>query len=463
VSEPSADDLATGDSGADMARIAELEELGVRFVYLTLVDNAGITRLKMIPIRRLATVARSGVGMSTLIAIFTIDDHAAYLPGVDGLEGPSGDLRMVPVLGAAAKLSGSAGLAWAPVDQVRQDGQPTPTCQRTFLRRMQAAATATGLGFKMAFEVEFTLLPRERALHEWPAFSAAGLLEVEGFAIDIVSALEDQGIRVDQIQAEAAPGQFEIAVAATEPLEAADRYVLLRLTIRRIAAMHGHDVSFAPALAASEALGNGCHIHFSVWRDGQNLFAGGDAPLGLSREGDSAVAGVLSRLHECCAIFAPSVSSYQRLQPGHWCGAYTTWGVDNREAALRLSRGAWASRASGANFELKPADGAANPYLAAGIIIAAAIDGIQRGARLPAETPGDPATLTPEQLAAVDGSRLPADLSEALAALAVSTFARDAMGDEAHAAFVATRRNEWETFREYDRSELVKFHELRYG
>jgi glutamine synthetase len=370
---------------------------------------------------------------------------------------------MVPDLGAAVKLSGSAGLAWAPVDQVRQDGQPTATCQRTFLRRMQAAAADQGLDFKMAFEVEFTLLSRERALHEWPAFSAAGLLEVEGFATDVVSALEDQGIRVDQIQAEAAPGQFEIAVAAAEPLDAADRYVLLRQTIRRIADMHGHDVSFAPALAASEALGNGCHIHFSVWREGQNLFAVGDAPLGISRDGESAVAGVLSRLHECCAIFAPSVSSYQRLQPGHWCGAYTTWGVDNREAALRLSRGAWASRASGANFELKPADGAANPYLAAGIIIIAAIHGIQRGERLPAETPGDPAKLTPEQLAAVNARRLPADLGEAAAALAASVFARDALGEELHAAFVATRRNEWETFGGYDRSELVKFHELRYG
>ncbi len=444
-------------------RIAELENLGVRFVHMTLVDNAGITRLKMIPIRRLAAVAEAGVGMSTLIGIFTIDDHAAYVPGFYGLEGPAGDFRMVPDLTAAVKLSGPEGLAWAPVDQIHQEGQPTPTCQRTFLKNMERAAAARGLGFKMSFELEFTLLPRERALHEWPAFSAAGLLEVEAFATDLVAALEDQCVHVDQIQAEAGPGQFEVAVEAAEPLRAADRHVLVRLTIRRIAAAHGHDVSFAPAMAASEALGNGCHIHYSVWRDGDNLFATGEDEWGISREGEAAVAGLLHRLHECCAIFAPSVSSYHRLQPGHWCGAYTTWGVDNREAALRLSRGMHTRRATGANFELKPADNAANPYLAAGTIIAAAVAGIDANDQLPAANQTDPATLTPQQLVAGGARRLPADLGEAIEAIASSQFAKETLGDEEHAAFVATRRNEWATFGDQDRTQIVAFHELRYG
>jgi glutamine synthetase len=444
-------------------RIAELEEQGVRFVHITMVDNAGITRLKMIPIRRLAAVAEFGVGMSTLIGIFTIDDHATYLPGLHGLEGPAGDFRMVPDVDAAVKLSGPAGLAWAPVDQIHQDGQPTSTCQRTFLRSMERAAAARGLAFKIAFEVEFTLLPLARPLRGWPAFSAAGLLEVEEFATDLVAALEEQGLHVDQIQAEAGPGQFEVAVAAAAPVSAADRHVLLRLTIRRIAAAHGHEVSFAPAMAASEALGNGCHIHYSVWRGDQNLFAGGEEPWGLTREGEAAVAGLLHRLHECCAIFAPSVSSYLRLQPGHWSGAYTTWGVDNREAALRLSRGMHTRRATGANFEVKPADGAANPYLAAGIIIAAALAGIDADERLPPVIQADPATLPPEALAAAGARRLPADLGEAAEALAASQFAKDTLGAEEHAAFVATRRDEWATFREQDRAQIVAFHELRYG
>jgi glutamine synthetase len=431
----------------------------VRFIHLTLVDNAGITRLKMIPIDRLAQVGEFGVGMSTLIGIFTIDDHAAYLPGRAGLEGPAGDLRMVPDLDAAVTLGD--GLAWAPVDQLHQDGTPLPTCQRSLLRRIQDGAAQQGLAFKVAFEVEFTLLGD--GVRSWPAFSAAGLLEVEEFATDLVGELEAQGLRVQQIQAEAGPGQFEVAIAAAEPLAAADHCVLLRLTIRRIAARHGFDVSFAPAVAASEALGNGCHIHWSAWRGEENVFAAGEPPAGLSDEGEAVAAGVLDRLHECCAVFAPSVSSYLRLQPQHWSGAYTTWGADNREAALRLSRGMWAGRAGSANFEVKPADGSANPYLAAAVIVAAALDGLARGARLPAPIQADPATLTDEERSAAGARRLPADLGEAIDAIAASQFAKETLGEEEHAAFVATRRNEWDRFRGYERSELVKFHELRYG
>jgi glutamine synthetase len=431
----------------------------VRFIHLTMVDNAGIVRLKMIPIDRLKQVAEFGVGISTVLAVFTIDDHVAYLPGRAGLEGPAGDMRMVPDLDAAVALDD--GIAWAPVDQIHQDGTPLPTCQRTLLRRIQDDAAANGLTFKIAFEVEFTLLGE--GVRTWPAFSAAGLFEVEEFATDLVDALEAQGLRVQQIQAEAGPGQFEVAIAAADPLTAADRHIVLRLTIRRIAARYGFDVSFAPASAASDDLGNGCHIHWSAWRGEENVFAAGDPPFGLSDAGESAAAGLLERLHECCAVFAPSVTSYLRLQPRHWAGAYVAWGADNREAALRLSRGMWAGRAGSANFEVKPADGAANPYLAAAVIVAAALDGLQRKARLPPPIQADPATLTDEERSAAGARRLPADLGEAIDAIAASQFAKDTLGEEEHAAFVATRRNEWETFRGYERSELVKFHELRYG
>ena len=171
----------------------------VRFIHLTMVDNAGIVRLKMIPIDRLEHVAEFGVGISTVLGVFTIDDHVAYLPGRPGLEGPAGDMRMVPDLDAAVSLGD--GIAWAPVDQIHQDGTTLPTCQRSLLRRIQADAAGKGLGFKVAFEVEFTLLGD--GVHTWPAFSAAGLLEVEDFATDLVDALEEMGLHVQQIQAEA--------------------------------------------------------------------------------------------------------------------------------------------------------------------------------------------------------------------------------------------------------------------
>ena len=435
----------------------------VRFVYLVMVDYAGITRLKMIPIRRLAAVAERGVGISSLMGIFTIDDHAAYLPGREGLENPSGDIRLIPDLDAVVELAGDEGLAWAPVDQIHQSGTATTTCQRSFLRRVEASAAEAGVRFQMAFEVEFNLISRGHGLRTWPAFSAAGLFEVEPFALDLVETCETQGLHVDQFQAEAGPGQFEIAIAAAAPLQAADRHLLLRHTIRRVAGRYGYDVSFSPVTSASDALGNGTHIHWSVFRGERNLFAGGDLPGGLTSEGSAAAAGVLGHLYETCAIFAPSVVSYRRLQPGHWSGAFTTWGIDNREAALRLSRGLWSAGPTSANFEVKPADGAANPYLAAGMIMAAALDGIESNAVLPAAVQADPNTLTQAERDAAGARRLPNDLSEAAEAIAGSTFARATLGEEQHAAFVATRRSEWETLHDLDAGELIAFHELRYG
>ena len=435
----------------------------VRFVCIVMVDYAGITRLKMIPARRLADVAERGVGISSLMGIFTIDDHAAYIPGHEGLENPSGDIRLVPDLNAAVELSDSEGLAWAPADQIHQNGCPTGTCQRTFLRRTQAEATEAGLSFRLAFEVEFSLISRDRPLHAWPAFSAAGLYEAEQFGVSLVAACETQGLDVQQFQAEAGPGQFEIAIAAVEPLAAADRYLLLRHTIRRIADRHGYDVSFSPVTSASEALGNGVHIHWSVWRDGKNLFAGGDLAGEIRPEGAAAAAGVLDRLYETCAVFAPSICSYSRVQPGHWAGAFTVWGIDNREAALRFTRGLWSSSAATANFEVKPADGAANPYLAAGMIIAAARNGIERQLELPPPVQADPATIPDKDLKEAGIRRLPNDLNEATDAIERSEFARTALGEEQHAAFVATRRSEWDTLHNLSPAALIEFHQLRYG
>ena len=430
-----------------------------------MVDNAGITRLKMIPIRRLATVAEYGVGISSLMGIFTIDDHAAYLPGAEGLENPSGDMRLVPDLAAAVRLSGDEGLAWAPVDQIHQNGEPTPTCQRTFLRTMQATAAARGLGFRMAFEVEFTLLPARVALRTWPAFSAPGLFEVEDFALALVTACEEQGLLVDQFQAEAGPGQFEIAISADEPLAAADRYVLLRQTIRRIAAAHGHDVSFAPAHGRLRGAGKRLPHppqHLARRRESVRQRR---AAAGLSRRrrggGRAGCSSDCTRLPRSSPQASRATSG---SSPSHWCGAYTTWGIDNREAALRLSRGMWTRAGDGRQLRAEAARRRRQSLPRRG-------HHHRRGARrhrslgraCPTPSRKTPRRSPTSSSTAGSARRLPADLGEAAEALAGSQFAKDALGEVEHAAFVATRRNEWETFQHYDRSELVKFHELRYG
>ena len=124
--------------------------------------------------------------------------------------------------------------------------------------------------------------------------------------------------------------------------------------------------------------------------------------------------------------------SYVRLQPGHWSGAYTAWGIENREAALRFIPGTVTSRSRSANFELKVTDGAANPYLALAATLHAGLSGIEREAVLPEPTQEDPGTLDTATLVARGIRRLPENLGEAAEAFAGSTVLREGLGDLLH-------------------------------
>lgn len=447
--------------GNSVEKIADLlQQRGVRLVACTMVDNAGVARVKGVPIGKLKHVARFGVGISSLFAVFAVDDHITASSGFDT---PSGDMRLIPDLSAAVVLASATGWAWAPVDQYDQELQLMPVCQRGLLRRLTEDAAAQGITFQMAYELEFTLFDADgEPAHEGPSYSPRAFLSVEKFAVDLVDALESQGITVEQLHPEYSAGQYEISVAARPPVQAADQHVLLRLTIRQLARQYGYQVSFAP-VAIRGAVGNGCHLHFSAWKDGRNLFTGGTGRENLTEEGEALVAGVLDHLLELMAILAPSVPSYERLKPQHWSGAFTCWGWENREAALRLVKGTAGTRGRAANFELKSIDGASNPYLTAAVVIASALDGLERGLRLPEPIQVDPALLSEEARSSKGIYQLPADLGEAIDELERSTFVRSTLGDPLFEAFLAVRRLEWDTYREMDMGEVVDAHRWRYG
>ncbi|MFD0593316.1 amidohydrolase family protein [Catellatospora coxensis] len=197
---------------------------------------------------------------------------------------------------------------------------------------------------------------------------------------------------MEQFHPEYGPGQLEVSVAHADPVTAADRVVLVRETIRALAFRHGLRASFAP-VAVAEQVGNGMHLHFSVWAGGVNLFAGGDGPYGMTRRGESVLAGVLQRLPALAGLGAPSPASALRQAPQRWAGAYQCWGHENREAALRFVTGASGGRDTAANAEIKCVDASANPYLVAGAVCALATDAAGAGMRLPDEVRVDPFTL----------------------------------------------------------------------
>ena len=429
---------------------AELSAAGVRGVALTFVDTAGITRVKTVPLPRLPHAATRGVGMSPVFDTFVSDDS---ITSTDELGGPDGDLRLVPDLDRLVALAAQPGWAWAPVDRYQQNGSAYAACQRLFAARMIAAAAAKGLELRMAFEIEWAAGERGRSdfvpACAGPAYGMTRLVELSQYAADLLAALEDQGCAVEQLHPEYAAGQFEVSVGPLDPVAAADRSVLVRQTVRAVSYAHGLAPSFAPSVVAG-SVGNGGHVHLSLWRDGVNLCGGGSGPHGLTTDGEAFAAGVLAHLVPLLAIGAPSPASYLRLVPAHWAGAYAVWGHETREAALRLVTGGIGGAADAANLEVKCFDLAANPYLVVGALIAAGLDGIAHGRRLPPEVTGDPSRFAPADAAERGIVALPSDLGPVTDAFADCAVLRAALGDTLADAVVAVRRAEQARFADAD-------------
>lgn len=409
-------------------------------VAVTCVDTAGITRVKGVPVRRLAEAAHAGVGLSPVFDVALVDDSFTSSARIGG---PEGDLRMVPDLDALALLSPLPGWAWAPGDRFEQSGEPYAACHRSFARRMVERARERDVELVMGFETEWVVTrPASWGHEEAPpqapfegnAYGMTRLAPMSDYLREILTALESAGVEVQQIHPEYAPGQFEVTVAPADPLRAADLVVLVQEIVRAVTVRHGWEANFGPSVLAGQ-VGNGRHVHLSLWREGRNLCGGGSGVYGLTPEAESFLSGVLDELPALLAIGAPSPASYLRLGPSRWTGAFQCWGPENREAALRLVPGPQGSPRS-ANAEVKCFDAAASPYLVAGAVIAAGLAGMDTKGALPEPTRGDPAGRA-------DGPpRLPENLPGAVARFRSSAVLREALGDALFEAVIAVREAE---------------------
>lgn len=427
-----------------------LADRGVQLVAITWVDNSGVTRVKAVPLPRLESAAVWGIGASPCFDGWLFND----LPAVVGPDAPGavGDLRLHPDLDRLTVLSAHHGWAWAPADRFDQDGNPHPLDQRTLAKKAAAQLAERGYQAKFAFEVEWVIGEPDDAddfvpAMRGPAYGFARLTDRADYLSDVVEALTEQDVAVEQIHPEYAPGQLELSVAAESPVAAADTLVLVRETIRAVSLHHGLRVSFSPKVLA-DGVGNGGHVHLSLWRGRENLCAGGDRPCGLTGEAESFAAGILLRLPALLAIGAPSVASYLRLVPQHWAGAFSAWGLENREAAVRMITGAIGSRSVAANLEVKCFDLTANPYLLVAALIFAGLAGLDDDARLPDPVDLDPALLTAAERAARGIRRLPATLAESADAFEADPVLRQGFGDRLVDTIVSIRRAEVAHFAE---------------
>jgi glutamine synthetase len=190
--------------------------------------------------------------------------------------------------------------------------------------------------------------------------------------------------------------------------------------------------------------GNGGHVHFSLWDGGRNRFYGDRN--GLSPEARSFVAGVLAHLPGLCGLTAPSFNSYHRIVPQYWAGAFVCWGVDNREAPVRVASTFRGSEEASTNAELKACDATCNPYLALGGLIAAGLDGLEHSLEPPDPVGVDPATIDDAERERRGIVPLPANQAAALDALEEDDLLLEALGPILAQSYLAVRRSEWAAY-----------------
>jgi glutamine synthetase len=430
-------------TAADVVKRAD--EAGLRLVRFLWCGNDGTVRAKSSARHGLEGRLESGIGVTVAMQAMNGLDQLQPVPGM----GPVGEFRLVPDLDTFRVLPYAPRTGAVLTRHLDVDGGPAAVCQRSFLERMQARLGERGLLLRASFETEFSLATRVDGAYvpvdSGLCFSTIAATASQDYVDDLAAALEAQGIPLEQYYAELGHGQQEISTPHAPAVQAADEQLLVRETIRGVAARHGLVASLAPKPWPDNA-GNGGHVHFSLWEGERNRFYDAARPDGLSAEARSFVAGVLAHLPGLCGLAAPSFNSYHRIVPHYWAGAFTCWGYDNREAPVRVASPFRGAEEASTNAELKACDASCNPYLAVGGLIAAGLDGVERGLEPPEPVDVDPATIPEAERARLGIVRLPTTQEEALDALAADDLLKAALGPTLADSYLAVRRSEWAAY-----------------
>jgi glutamine synthetase len=444
-----------------IARVtARAHEENVSLVWFLYADHGGIIRAKSATAPMLPARMVTGIGHTVAMMAMSMLDH---LQPVDGM-GPVGEIRIMPDSATFVPLPYAPGAGAMLADQVLPSGEPWDGCARTYLKQAIAAAAAEGYAVTAAFEPEFTLGRREADPGGGPdrlvpnddslCYSATGFHLAHGYTMDLLAALTAQGLRPEHYYPELGHGQQEMTVRYAPALRAADNHVLYRETVRGTAFRRGLWASLAPKPIPDQA-GNGAHLHISLRELGPDgrmesrpAFYDAADPYSLSATGYHFIGGLLAHLPALVALTCASVNSYRRLAPQMWSSAYTVYGMDNREAAVRICSPMSDNKAESVNLELKPSDSSANPYLALGAVIHAGLDGIRRKLDPGEAVNVDPAVLTEDERRARGARRLPDSLGAALDCLEADTVLMDSLGDLRRRAYLAVKRSEVAAFAE---------------
>jgi glutamine synthetase len=419
---------------------------GIEFLFAQFVDMHGKPNAKLVPAHHLDDLLSDGAGF------------AGFAAGDIGQGPHDPDLIAMPDVRSYTPLPWKPGVARFACD-VTVESEEWPYCPRTILRHQLERAAALGYEFRIGAELEYFLVRRREdgsievadALDtlEQPCYDMRALTRNLDFVSTVsrnVTALGWDNYATDH---EDANGQFEQNFEFDNALVTCDRAVFFRYMVEALAQEQGLIATFMPKPFA-HLTGNGCHFHMSLWKDGKNVFevdpADDPRGLGLSELAYQFVGGLKAHAKAYIAVTAPTVTSYKRLVVGAptsgatWAPAYVSYGYNNRTQMLRIP--------GPGRIEDRTVDGSCNPYLAATVVLAAGLDGIERGL-----DPGEPNALnlyeTDEaQRKELGIDVLPGNLLDATRELERCDVLRAALGrarDEDYLDYyVGCKRREWQ-------------------
>ena len=426
-----------------------VEKSGAQKVKVAVSDIDGILRGKYLHIDKFKGAAEpypaGGFGFCDVVFGWDSSDQCYDNTSVTGWQHGFPDALARLDLDTARNVPWDNNVPFFIGEFINSDGTPHPLCPRQTLKKVIQRAAKMGVNPMCGMEFEwFNFLENS---HSWESKKGVGPTPLTpgmfGYSLlrmnqnrEFFNAIQDEmlqfGVPIEGLHTETGPGVYEAAIAFSDALTQADRAILFKTGTKEIGARFGIMPSF---MAKWNAAYPGCsgHIHQSMSDGKKNLFADAKGRHGMSKMFESYLAGQVAHLMEFAPMFWPTINSYKRLVDGFWAPVKPTWGVDNRTASFRVIGGSPKST----RLETRCPGADVNPYLAMAAVIAAGLDGVEKGMKLTAPA------IHGTNGGADNIPRAPRTLIETTRNFQHSKVARDWLGDTFVDHFAATREWEW--------------------